>query len=575
MRPRNPATPQPRNFATLQLRNLATSQPRQLENLMNADLIVHNAKIYTVDPDLPWAEAAAMADGRFLAVGSDEEILKLAGPKTKLLDGNGRLALPGLTDSHLHFQQIAERRQQVSLFGVADFDAVLDLVKTAVADAKPGQWVQGWGWDENLWDRAPHRAALDAIAPNNPVALARMDMHTWWVNGAALKWAGVNAATADPPESKIERDEDGRPNGILREWNAIELVRRHIPEPDEATLADWMADTIAETHRLGLTGIHDQRVENEGDQSFRLFQQLRRDGRLKLRVHMNIAAERLPEAAALGLQPGFGDDRLWIGHIKAFADGTMGSRTAHMLEPFEGEPDNTGIAVTPAKDLWNLAVNAKKAGFPISVHAIGDRAVREVLDVLAELRGGEAAGPHHPITPSPLHPHRIEHVQLLHPDDLSRLADLGVVAAVQPVHLQTDWPTADRVWGERARYTYAFRTLLDKGTVLAFGSDAPVAPLNPMVGMETAVTRQDSHHQPAGGWYPQEKISLEETIYAYTMGPAILAGKQAVQGSVAAGKWADLILLDQNLFEIEPTRIAETAVDLTIFAGEIVFRRKM
>ncbi len=554
---------------------------------MNTDLIIHNAKIYTVDPNLPWAEAVAMGNGRILTVGSNNEILPLAGPETKLLDGNGRLVLPGLTDSHVHFLQVAIRNHQISLFGMADFDEVREKVRTAVSQAKPGQWVQGWGWDENLWQRPPSRADLDDIAPDTPVALARMDMHTWWVNSAALKLAGITAETPDPPESKIERDSSGQPTGILREWNAIELVERHIPEPDEATLAGWLEEAITLAHSLGLTGIHDQRVENEGDLSFRLFQALNQSGKLNLRIHMNIAADRLPLAAALGLQSGFGNDRLWVGHVKSFADGTMGSQTAHMLEPFSNDPGNTGIAVTPADEMWQLATAASEAGFPISIHAIGDRAVREVLDVVSELASGKWASeqvtpatsgrsPLPPLTPSPLHlpmPHRIEHVQLLHPDDVGRLAQLGVVAAVQPVHLQTDWPTADRVWGQRARLTYAFRSLLDAGTILAFGSDAPVAPLNPMLGVFTAVTRQDNAHQPTGGWYPQERISLEETIYAYTMGPAILSSKQDVQGSITPGKWADLIMLDRDLFEIEAGNIGETAVAITIFAGEVVFRK--
>lgn len=550
---------------------------------MHADLIIHNAKIYTVDPNLPWAEAVAMGNGRILAVGRNAEILPLAGPETKLLDGNGRLVLPGFTDAHVHFLQVAIRNHQISLFGMADFDEVREKVRTAVSQAKPGEWVQGWGWDENLWPRLPNRADLDDIAPDTPIALARMDMHTWWVNSAALKLAGITSETPDPPESKIERDSSGQPTGILREWNAIELVKRHIPEPDESTLAGWLEETIALAHSLGLTGIHDQRVENEDNRSFRLFQALNRAGKLKLRLHMNIAAEWLPQAASLGLQPGFGDDRLWIGQVKSFADGTMGSHTAYMLEPFSDDPGNTGIAVTPADEMWQLATAASDAGFPISIHAIGDRAVREVLDVLEELsrEAGEqgSGGEKSPLLPrslAPLRlsmPHRIEHVQLLHPDDVGRLAQLGVVASVQPVHLQTDWGTADKVWGERARLTYAFRSLLDAGTVLAFGSDAPVAPLNPMLGVFTAVTRQDNTHQPTGGWYPQEKISLEETIYAYTMGPAIMSGKQQLQGSVTPGKWADLIVLDQDLFTIEASQIGQTQVDATIFAGSVVYAR--
>jgi predicted amidohydrolase YtcJ len=422
---------------------------------------------------------------------------------------------------------------------------------------------------------------LDDIALSTPVVMARMDMHTWWLNSAAMKQAGITRETPEPPESRIDRDAAGNPTGLLREWNAIRLVEEHLPRPDSGTLLAWLKEAIANAHQLGLTGIHDQRVQREGRQSFRLFQALRRQGELKLRVHMNIAAERLAEAAALGLQPGFGDERLWIGHLKAFADGTMGSRTAWMIEPFEGEPDNYGLAVTPTEVLWEMATQAQWAGFPLSVHAIGDRAVREVLDVLSELpsreRGGEEARTRL-FTASPLHfsrsslPHRIEHVQLIHPNDLPRLAQAGVVASVQPVHLLTDWPTADKVWGRRARYTYAFRSLLNHGTRLALGSDAPVAPLNPMLGIYAAVARQDERGQPVEGWYPEERLSVAEAIQGYTMGPAYLSGKQDVQGSIAPGKWADMIVLSQNLFEIPPEEIAETTIDLTIFDGQVVYQ---
>jgi hypothetical protein len=344
-------------------------------------------------------------------------------------------------------------------------------------------------------------------------------------------------------------------------------------------LQTWLKEAIAEAHRLGLTGIHDQRVQREGRRTFRLFQALRRQGELNLRVHMNIAIEHLAEAAALGLQPGFGDERLWIGHLKAFADGTMGSRTAWMLEPFEGEPANYGLAVIPVEVLWELASQAQRAGFPLSVHAIGDRAVREVLDVLSELPSTEPVSDRlSPAVSSPSQgevgrglPHRIEHVQLIHPDDLPRLAQAGIVASVQPVHLLTDWPTADKVWGQRARYAYAFRSLLNHATRLAFGSDAPVAPLNPMLGIHAAVTRQDKHYQPPAGWYPEERLSVAEAIHGYTIGPAYLAGKQQVQGSIRPGKWADMIVLSQNLFEIPTEEIGGTTVNLTVFDGQVVY----
>ncbi|MFQ5421112.1 MAG: amidohydrolase [Anaerolineae bacterium] len=534
---------------------------------MQADMVLTNGRIYTVDANQLWAEAVACRDGKILAVGRNDDILALAGPHTERLDAAGKLVLPGFTDAHIHFLQYAMRRQQVSLFGVRDFDEVLRRVETAVRQAAPGQWVLGWGWDEHLWDGVrPIAAQLDRLAPDIPVALARMDMHTWWVNSVALKVANVTRETADPPESTIERDEDGNPNGILREWNALNLVERHIPQPDESALLAWMQDTIAELHRYGITAIHDQRVENEGPQSFRLWQALRREDALKMRVHMHIAADFLPEAAVVGMQPGFGDDRLWIGHVKAFADGTMGSRTALMLAPFVGQSHNTGIAVTSVEELWQLATQAGQAGFPLSVHAIGDRAVREVLDVFHE----------HLSMPSAANvrlPHRIEHVQLLHPHELGRLRHPRIVASMQPVHLLTDWQTADLVWGERAQLTYAFRSLLDNGAILAFGSDAPVAPVNPMLGIVAAVSRQDMDGNPAGGWYAQEKLSMAEAIYGYTMGPALVAGKQALQGSITPGKWADLIVLSQDLFEIEPEAILDTQVDVTVFAREVVYRR--
>jgi predicted amidohydrolase YtcJ len=534
--------------------------------MTKADMIITNGRIYTVDPAQPWAEALACRDGRILAVGSNQDIRSIAGPGTLRFDAAGHLILPGLVDAHVHFLQYALRRKQISLFGVSDFNQVRERVATAVQRAQPGHWIIGWGWDENLWNIQPNAHHLDEIAPNNPVVLARMDMHTWWVNSVVLQQAKINRETEDPPESVIERDDAGYPTGLLREWNAIALVEQHIPEPDNSTQLSWMREALAEAHQLGLTGFHDQRVEREGEQSLRLFQKLRREGHLKHRVHANIAADFLAEAVTLGLQPGFGDDLLWLGHMKAFADGTMGSLTALMLHPFSNAPNNLGLAVTDKDQLWELAWQACRAGFPLSVHAIGDRAVRNILDVFSELETGNLAS-------ELALPHRIEHVQLIHPDDLGRLAQHNIVASMQPVHIQTDWATADHVWGERARYTYAFRSLLNQGTRVAFGSDAPVAPLNPMLGIYSAVTRKDAAGQPNGGWYPEEQLTVAEAIYAYTMEPAYLSGKSHLSGSLAPGKWADFTLLSQNLFEIPYDAITETTVEQTFFAGELLFSR--
>ncbi len=360
---------------------------------MKADLIIHHAQIYTTDSAKPWAESVACIDGRIAAVGTNDEMRDWADSKTQLINARGRLVLPGLIDAHVHFLEYAIRQQQVNLFGVDSFDEAKQRIQQAVAAHEPGQWIQGWGWNEDLWEIEPNRSHLDDIAPDNPVILTRLDMHTFWLNSAALQRAGLTRETADPPESKLGRDGSGELTGILREWNALQLVTPHIPEPDPATLSIWLEETIKEAHRLGLTGIHDQRVQREGRQSFRLFQSLRHQGKLNLRVHMNIAAEHLAEADTLGLKANFGDDRLWLGHVKLFADGTMGSRTASMVEPFEGEPDNRGLVVTSPELLQTVLQQARRAGFSLSVHAIGDRAVREVLDVLAGDRPPPAACP--------------------------------------------------------------------------------------------------------------------------------------------------------------------------------------
>lgn len=531
---------------------------------MTADLILTNGRLYTVDAGRPWAEAVACRAGHILAVGDAATIGALAGPQTRVIDCGRRLILPGLTDAHVHFLGYAVRRRQLSLFGLTDLAVVRERVASAVAAAAPGEWVIGWGWDSNRWDAQPAAALIDDISPHNPVVLARMDMHTWWANSRAMDVAGVTTATPEPAEAHIGRYADGQPNGLFSEWNAIALIERHIPQPDDTTLRAWLVDTIAEAHRLGLTGIHDQRVEREGAQSLRLFQSLRRAGELSLRVHCNVAADFLAEVVTLGLQSGFGDDNLWLGHVKAFADGSMGSGTAHMLAPYEGQPDNTGIVVTPPDELWSLITGAAGAGFPISVHAIGDRAVREVLDVMSEWAATRGTTGRLPM------PQRIEHLQVMHPDDLGRPAAHGIVASVQPVHLQTDWRTADRVWGERARYAYAFRSLLDRGAALAFGSDAPVAPLNPMLGIYAAVTRQDEAHEPPGGWYPQERLTVAEAIAGYTLGPARLSGKAGRFGSVTPGKAADLVVLSGDLFAIDPADIPAVTAWLTVFDGRIV-----
>lgn len=529
-------------------------------------LILYNGKLHTQDPGYPQATAVAIHDGRILAVGHDAEIKPLAGPNTQTIDLKGRLVLPGFTDCHIHFLKHALRRSQMILDGVDDWQEVRRRVRAGVERVNPGEWVQGWGWNQNLWGDGtfPSKADLDDISPQNPVALSRTDGHSMWVNSLALGEAGITAETPDPPKSRIDRDPDsGEPTGILREWEAIRLVQDIIPEPDDEIVVTALRESIAEAHRLGLTGIHEMRLEGEKKPALRAFLRLRQRGELPLRVACMIPVEYLDEAIVLGLGSGLGDATLRLGGVKLFADGSMGSSTAWMLEPFEGSDDNCGLAVTPKEELFDVARRAPAAGLSLAIHAIGDCAIRAVLDVLAEIQERQ---------PSTLR-HRIEHVQCIHPSDVHRLAQLGVIASMQPPHVMDDWAVADRVWGERSQCAYAFRTLLDAGTHLAFGSDCPVAPLNPMLGIRAAVLRQDRKGQPEGGWHPEERLTVAEAVRGYTLGAAYAVGLEDVLGSITPGKLADMVVLSRDIFTIPPEEISDTQVDYTIFDGRVVYRR--
>jgi predicted amidohydrolase YtcJ len=529
-------------------------------------LVLYNGKLHTQDPGYPQATAVAIGDGRILAVGNDAEIKSLAGPNTQTIDLGGRLVLPGFTDCHIHFQEYALRRSQVILDGVDDWQEMQRRIQAGVEHATPGEWVLGGGWNQNLWGDGslPSKADLDNISTQNPVALSRTDGHSTWVNSLALEKAGITAETPDPPGSCIDRDPDsGEPTGILREWEAIRLVQDIIPKPDDETIVAALQASIAEAHRLGLTGIHEMPVEGEKKPALRSFLHLRQQGELPLRVVCMIPVEHLDEAIALGLGSGLGDATLRVGGVKLFADGSMGSSTAWMLEPFEGNDDNYGLVVTPTEELFDVARRAQATGISLTIHAIGDRAIRAVLDALTEIQGRQ---------PSTLR-HRIEHVQCIHPSDVHRLAQLGVIASMQPPHIMDDWAVADRVWGKRGRCAYAFRSLLDAGTHLAFGSDCPVAPLNPLLGIQAAVLRQDRKGEPEGGWYPGERLTVAEAVRGYTLEAAYAVGLEDVLGSITPGKLADMVVLSCDIFAIPPEEISNTQVDYTIFDGRLVYRR--
>ncbi len=545
------------------------------------DLVFTNGKIYTVNDTQPLAQAVAIRKHRIVAVGSDAEILSLAEIDTPIVDLDGKLMLPGICDAHIHFYEWSLSLREVQLAGTRSKAEMLDRIATRAAlpfDGNPSDhWIIGRGWNESRWGETdfPTAADVDAVTgPERPALFWRADMHGAVANSAALRMAGINTETSDPPGGVIDRDKAGNPTGVLREL-AISLVDSCIPKPDGDELENAMVDGMRMLHSLGITAIHDQRMkdQDDGPRMLAAYRRLREQGRLKLRVNCNIAAHDLPHLAGLGLRSGFGDDYLRLGHVKLFTDGSLGTRTAWMLEPFErlkaGEAENTGVNVTPPAQMAREFRAATELGFPISVHAIGDRANRTVLDLFEELADAGL---------EPLLPHRIEHVQIIDPIDLPRLAELGITASVQPIHATDDIDTANRFMGARGANMYSFRSLLDLGTLSVYGSDAPVANVNPYAGMQAAITRRRPERMDQPAWYADECISIEQAIRGYTKAGPQAAGWQSVIGTIEPGKRADLVVLDRDLLALAANgisldEIAGAQVEMTVFDGEIVYRK--
>ncbi len=528
------------------------------------NLILYNGRLVTQDVRIPQATALATREGRFLAVGDDGDIRAMARPGTQLIDLNNRLVLPGLTDAHFHLYDWSLGLRRLPLADAVSLSDLRQRLAQKASEAPRGHWIMGQGWNETRWPdpRIPTRSDLDDVAPDHPAILWRNDMHLAVVNSNALRKAGITGDTPDPPEGVIDRDESGEPTGVLREL-AINLVRDVIPPPIDAEAAEAMRDGFTVLHRLGLTGIHDCRIMGGADglPAFRAYQRLQSSGELALRLWMHIPGKRLNEAIALGLRTGFGNDRLRVGHVKFFADGGQGARTAWMLSPYE-DTGQCGMPLTPMAEIAEAVRRANQAGLALAVHSIGDRANRELLTVFEQ----------HAIRNTQYVPHRIEHVQIIRPEDVTRLARLGIVASVQPIHATDDIPMIKQSVGSRGRFAYAFRDMLDAGVTLALGSDGPVADPNPLWGIHAAVTRQRRDGTPPGGWYPQQRLTVAEAVWGFTMGPALASGRDAELGSITPGKLADLIVLDRDIFTIEPMEIAQTQVVMTVFDGRVVYR---
>jgi hypothetical protein len=516
----------------------------------------------------------AIGGGRFLAVGEDKEIKDLSRPETEILDLDGRLGFPGMTDAHFHYYDWVLGRRELALADVVHVQELLERVEARAKETPPGHWILGQGWNESDWPehRMPTRDDLDAVAPDHPVALWRCDLHLAVVNSRALELAGINASTPNPPEGVIARDESGRPNGILREL-ASNLIKEVIPGPTDDDLAAAMADGISVLHAYGLTGLHDIHLMGglEGAPALRAWQRLREKGMLNLRTWVSIPGERLDEAIALGLRTGLGDDTLRIGHLKFFADGGMGARTAWMIEPYLDA--ECGMPLASMDTLREAFLKADQAGLAVMIHAIGERANREVIGIFErvfENRVAQSRVSH----PAPAVSHRIEHVQMIRPEDVSRLAGLDLIACVQPHNMILDINMIDECVGPRGSFTYAYRAMIDAGIPVIFSSDAPVCDPRPLVGIHALVTRQRKDGTPQGGWYPESRITVEEAVRGYTLLPASTHGLGDRLGSITPGKYADVVVLDRDIYTINPMEILDARVDMTIFDGRIVYRRE-
>jgi predicted amidohydrolase YtcJ len=542
------------------------------QNPSAPDLILFNGQIKTMDDQRPRAQALAFKAGRIMAVGENKEISALAGSKTERVNLDGRLGIPGLMDSHFHFYDWAMGRQQLDLAGVKSLDELLNQIEQAAGKLPRENWILGQGWNESDWSEhtMPRRDHLDAMAPAHPVALWRCDLHLVSVNSCALELAGIDETTPDPPDGVIEKDSSGRPTGILREL-APNLVKSVIPAPSADELVAAMRDGIAHLHTLGLTGLHDARLMGglEGAPALKAWQLLNEKGELDLRCWVSLAGERIEEAIALGLRTGLGDERLRIGHLKYFADGGMGARTAWMLEPYLDA--EYGMPLGSMAELSKKIAAAEKAGLAVMVHAIGDRANREVITILAEQakwRKQAQAGSFVP----PVLPHRIEHTQMIRSEDIQRMAKLKIAACVQPHNMILDINMIDESVGPRGRWTYAYQEMIDAGIPVLLSSDAPVCDPSPLVGIHAAVTRQRRDGTPAGGWYPQQRISVEDAVRGYTTVPAAFYGQSREMGTLTPGKRADMTVIDRDLFQVDPMEIADARVEMTIFDGRIVYR---
>jgi predicted amidohydrolase YtcJ len=547
-------------------------------NRQPADTVLIHARVYTVNAKQPWAEAIAIRHDKVVAVGSSKEIEPYRGRATKVIDAGNRLVLPGFTDCHIHFLDGSLSLQRVHLDDATDIPEIQRRVK-AFADAHPNQpWVRGRGWTypsvgtTNL----PDKKYLDEVVPDRPVYLEAFDGHTWWANSKALQLAGITRETPNPPGGEFVRDpKTGEATGAIKEDAADAVMMRTIPPPShEETLAAYRAG-FKEANRAGLVRVHGAGgvgVTISDLKSVDALEELRKSGELTLRMYLayRVDPPTITPAQFQEIEEArrrYHDEWISAGAVKFFMDGVVESHTAAMVAPYSDDPKLTGNLLWDPDTYKRLVVELDKRNIQIFTHAIGDRAVRLTLD--AYENAAKMNGTHD-------HRHRIEHIETITADDIPRFGKLGVMASFQPLHAYPDENTL-QVWArnagpERAQRGWALRSVERSGGVLAFGSDWPIVTLNPWEGVQNALTRQTTEGNPPEGFVPKERISLEEAIRGYTLGAAIAGHREQAEGSLEPGKLADLIIVSQDLFRIEPSEIGKTQVLLTMVGGRVVYQ---
>lgn len=527
--------------------------------------VIYNASIHTLNRNQPVASALAIDGNCIVAIGSDSEICSEFG-KSQAFDAEGKTIIPGLIDAHIHLETYALGLRKLDCEAGTRTEC-LERVAASARNSAPGSWILGHGWNQNDWPEGfGDPLELDVYSHQHPVYLTAKSLHASWANSIALKLAGISAQTADPPGGRLGRNPDGTPNGILFE-SAVELIEKVIPEPSQDQVEQAILEAQAQLLQIGLTGLHDF----DRKRCFAALQSLHQQKQLHLRVVKSIPLEDLPHAAQLGLRTGFGDDHLRIGSVKGFADGALGPHSAAMIDPYEDDPQNHGILMLDAEELFEQGRLAIDNHLSLAIHAIGDRAVHEVLEAFSQLRDYEAGQSTHF---SRRLRHRIEHVQLIHPEDQSRLAELGIIASMQPIHATSDMDMASRLWGKRASLSYAWQTQLHHGALLVFGSDAPVESPNPFWGLHAAVTRRRADGSPGDeGWYPEQRLDILEALHAFTKGPAYASGVEERLGQLAPGFLADLLVLDRDIFHCDPMEIKDTRPTATMIGGAWLWRQ--